>query len=214
MTYDEFGRVLSDNAPGFQPFGFAGGIYDRDTGYGVGTGLVRFGARDYDAFTGRWTAKDPIRFAGGDTNLYAYVGNDPANRRDPQGLWILQAAAIVAGAGLVAIVADVYYFPLWDSKYLKLSLGGEINGPADAYRHCLASCVATGHFGSSIASALGEANESGNSPDSQMDTHNNEIGRRCGGKIKDDTVNECRDMCLGELKSGGLKQLPIGDWGM
>jgi RHS repeat-associated protein len=28
-------------------------------------GLVRFGARDYDASTGRWTAKDPIRFDGG-----------------------------------------------------------------------------------------------------------------------------------------------------
>jgi RHS repeat-associated protein len=37
-----------------QPFGFAGGLYDADTG------LVRFGARDYDAYTGRWTAKDPI----------------------------------------------------------------------------------------------------------------------------------------------------------
>ena len=59
LDYDEFGRVLADTNPGFQPFGFAGGLYDR------GTGLVRFGARDYDAETGRWTAKDPIGFAGG-----------------------------------------------------------------------------------------------------------------------------------------------------
>ena len=35
--------------------------------------LVRFGARDYDPTIGRWTAKDPIDFAGGDTNLYGYV---------------------------------------------------------------------------------------------------------------------------------------------
>jgi RHS repeat-associated protein len=54
-----------DSNPGFQPFGFAGGLYDRDTG------LVRFGARDYDAETGRWTARDPILFAGGQGNLYA-----------------------------------------------------------------------------------------------------------------------------------------------
>jgi RHS repeat-associated protein len=67
MDYDEFGNVLQDTNPGFQPFGFAGGIYDRDTG------LVRFGARDYEPETGRWTAKDPIRFLARDTNLYGYV---------------------------------------------------------------------------------------------------------------------------------------------
>ncbi len=31
MDYDEFGTVILDTNPGFQPFGFAGGIYDRDT---------------------------------------------------------------------------------------------------------------------------------------------------------------------------------------
>ena len=80
MDYDEFGQVITDTNPGFQPFGFAGGLYDRDTK------LVRFGARDYDAETGRWTAKDPILFAGGDTNLYGYVVNDPVNFYDPSGL--------------------------------------------------------------------------------------------------------------------------------
>jgi RHS repeat-associated protein len=81
LEYDEFGRVLFDTNPGFQPFGFAGGLYDQDTG------LVRFGARDYDAATGRWTAKDPIDFEAGDTNLYGYVLNDPVNLVDPRGLY-------------------------------------------------------------------------------------------------------------------------------
>jgi len=80
MDYDEFGNVISDTAPGFQPFGFAGGVYDRDTG------LVRFGARDYDAQTGRWTTKDPIGFGGGQTNLYVYASGDPINLTDPFGL--------------------------------------------------------------------------------------------------------------------------------
>jgi RHS repeat-associated protein len=73
-----------DTDPPFQPFGFAGGLYDGDTK------LVRFGARDYDPEVGRWTAKDPIRFAGGDANFYAYCGNDPNNCRDPDGLlgWV------------------------------------------------------------------------------------------------------------------------------
>jgi RHS repeat-associated protein len=80
VDYDEWGVVLADSNPGFQPFGFAGGLYDRDTG------LVRFGARDYEPGTGRWTNKDPILFDGGDSNVYAYVANDPVNLVDPAGL--------------------------------------------------------------------------------------------------------------------------------
>ncbi|MGH8613246.1 MAG: RHS repeat-associated core domain-containing protein, partial [Gammaproteobacteria bacterium] len=72
---------ILDTKPGLQPFGFAGGLYDRDTK------LLRFGARDYDPEAGRWTAKDPIRFEGGDTNLYGYVLNDPVNFIDPKGLY-------------------------------------------------------------------------------------------------------------------------------
>jgi RHS repeat-associated protein len=79
IDYDDFGRVTNDTSPGFQNFGFAGGMYDHETG------LVRFGARDYDAEVGRWTAKDPIGFNGGDSNLYGYVLNDPINLIDPAG---------------------------------------------------------------------------------------------------------------------------------
>jgi RHS repeat-associated protein len=78
MTYDEYGNVVEDTNPGFQPFGYAGGIYDRDTG------LVRFGARDYDAVAGRWTAKDKARFRDG-VNLYHYVAGEPINRADFDG---------------------------------------------------------------------------------------------------------------------------------
>ncbi len=63
----------------FQPFGLAGGLYDPDTG------LVRFEARDYDAVTGRWTAKDPLYFRGGDSNLYAYARGNPVTVTDPTG---------------------------------------------------------------------------------------------------------------------------------
>jgi YD repeat-containing protein len=31
MDYDEFGNIITNKNLGFQPFGFAGGIYDRDT---------------------------------------------------------------------------------------------------------------------------------------------------------------------------------------
>lgn len=94
MDYDAFGQVLSDTSPGFQPFGFAGGLYDGDTK------LVRFGARDYDPATGRWTAKDPILFAGRQANLYTYVNNDPLNRVDRDGLdWSGPGGGGGAGGG-------------------------------------------------------------------------------------------------------------------
>ena len=80
MDYDAFGNVIADTNPGFQPFGFAGGLYDRDTE------LIRFGARDYDPEIGRWTTQDPVLFGGGQANLYTYVNNDPVDLRDPAGL--------------------------------------------------------------------------------------------------------------------------------
>jgi RHS repeat-associated protein len=80
IDYDEFGNVTNDTNPGFQPFGFAGGLYDQDTK------LVRFGARDYNPNIGRWTAKDPWLFNSGDTVLYGYAFTDPVNLADPSGL--------------------------------------------------------------------------------------------------------------------------------
>jgi RHS repeat-associated protein len=79
VDYDAFGKVLQDTNPGFQPFGYAGGLYDQHTG------LVRFGARDYDAETGRWTSKDPIGFGGG-VNHYLYAEASPIANYDPLGL--------------------------------------------------------------------------------------------------------------------------------
>jgi RHS repeat-associated protein len=63
LDYDEFGNNISDSNPGFQPFGFAGGLYDRETR------LVRFGVRDYDPSIARWASKDPIGFGGRDSNF-------------------------------------------------------------------------------------------------------------------------------------------------
>ncbi len=93
VDYDSFGNIISDTYSSLTvPFGFAGGLHDRDTG------LVRFGYRDYDPDTGRWTAKDPIGFAGGDTDLYGYVFNNPVNLIDPDGLFVGVASGMGAAA--------------------------------------------------------------------------------------------------------------------
>jgi RHS repeat-associated protein len=98
--------VLSETGAGFQPFGFAGGLYDATTEF------VRFGARDYDPATGRWTAKDVIGFAGRQANQYVYVNGDPVNRRDPSGLADIflgvegDLNGVVGGEGGFGIVFD------------------------------------------------------------------------------------------------------------
>ena len=94
--YDTWGKVVQSTGEGFQPFGFAGGLYD------PATKLVRFGARDYDPEVGRWLAKDPTGFAGEDTNLYAYVDSDPVNQIDPSGT--VAVPVVVAG---VAVFAEI-----------------------------------------------------------------------------------------------------------
>ena len=97
IDYDSFGNILNDTAPAFEvPFGFAGGLHDRDTG------LVRFGYRDYDPEVGRWTAKDPIGFDGGDWDLYGYTLDGPINWIDPDGLSVWD-------------IIDIYFF--FDSLY-------------------------------------------------------------------------------------------------
>ncbi|MDB4914048.1 MAG: hypothetical protein JWM95_1692, partial [Gemmatimonadetes bacterium] len=80
ISYDEYGNVVENTAPGFQPFGYAGGLLDDMTK------LTRYGARDYDARTGRFTTKDLLGFSGGETNLYAYVGDTPSTLTDPSGM--------------------------------------------------------------------------------------------------------------------------------
>ncbi|MDR0580274.1 MAG: RHS repeat-associated core domain-containing protein [Campylobacteraceae bacterium] len=86
MSYigNSFGNIINDTNPSNTqtiniPIGFAGGLYDHHTK------LTKFGYREYDSYTGRWTSKDPIDFEGGDSNLYGYVLGDPINGVDPTG---------------------------------------------------------------------------------------------------------------------------------
>ena len=88
LTYDPWGVVIENTNPGFQPFAFAGGLYDEQTG------LIRFGARDYDAHVGRWTTKDPAGILAAELNAFAYAAHDPVNSIDPSGE---QSEALAAG---------------------------------------------------------------------------------------------------------------------
>ncbi|MBN2179211.1 MAG: hypothetical protein JW743_07250 [Deltaproteobacteria bacterium] len=129
IDYDSFGNIITDSNPAFDvPFGFAGGLFDKETG------LIRFGYRDYDPEIGRWTAKDPILFAGGDTDLYGYCLNDPVNLIDSLGLkqfemriWIGGSIgyAIFGGGIYTATIRDIETgeVTLYNVKALGLGVG-------------------------------------------------------------------------------------------
>jgi RHS repeat-associated protein len=137
IEYDAYGNVIHDsNSTITIPFGFAGGLKDDDTG------LIRFGYRDYDPETGRWTARDPIGFAGGDTNLYGYVSNDPVNFVDPTGeiAWVVGA---IAGAG-----ADLAWQMIVEGKSWSCVDGGQV-----------AAAAAAGAVGGGILDKIGKLNK-------------------------------------------------------
>jgi RHS repeat-associated protein len=118
--WDEYGRPLVSQEPAGEsapmlPFGFAGGLFDHDTR------LVRFGARDYDPNTGRWTAKDPILLAGGDSNVYAYAASDAVNFRDAGGAGPWQFFdCLYSGLGPFCVQQEINNFqhgPLGDNSW-------------------------------------------------------------------------------------------------
>lgn len=100
LWYDSFGSLYNDSMPDLHiPVGFAGGLADKDTG------LVRFGYRDYDPATGRFTCPDPLGDTGGDHDLYDYCVDDPVSLVDPIGL---NPFAVYQGAMFIAQQAARY----------------------------------------------------------------------------------------------------------
>ena len=105
-SYDSFGNAATSIPTSYR---YTGREYDSDTG------LYYYRNRWYDPKIGRFISEDPIGFAGGDINLYGYVGNNPLSFIDPFGFrgcpswWdAVQGALDVAGlAPVVGLPADL-----------------------------------------------------------------------------------------------------------
>jgi RHS repeat-associated protein len=82
-TYDPFGSTTVTGAASTNSFQFTGREND-------GTGLYYYRNRYYHPGLHRFISQDPSGFRGGDPNLYAYVGNNSINLKDPLGFDALQ----------------------------------------------------------------------------------------------------------------------------
>ena len=77
IEYDVFGGIYKGNSPYGLATGYTGKPYDSVTG------LSDYGFRDYSPAYARFITEDPIRDG---ENWFAYVGNNPVNWVDPDGL--------------------------------------------------------------------------------------------------------------------------------
>jgi len=80
VQYEAFGKATIHVETITNHLRFPGQYFDQETGWHYNW------LRYYDPETARYTQTDPIGFAGGEINLYGYVGNDPINWSDVWGL--------------------------------------------------------------------------------------------------------------------------------
>ena len=135
FTYEPFGATSLSGEATANPAQFTGRESDL-------TGLYYYRARYYDPVIQRFASEDPLGFAAGDQNLYAYVFDDPTDLTDPSGEIAPWAAACLGGAAFDAGVELLL-------SGRKTTLGGLANA---AGRGC-----ASGLLGFGIGKALGYA---------------------------------------------------------
>jgi RHS repeat-associated protein len=88
----------------WQPYTWKGREY-----IGGGVNVYHNRARIYDPALGRFTTEDPMGYEAGDTNLYAFTGNNPRNWNDPSGhsYGVVAAQSAAIGAYTGGIVAGL-----------------------------------------------------------------------------------------------------------
>lgn len=122
-TYEPFGATSVGGTPSSNSYQFTGREND-------GTSLYYYRARYYSPTLQRFIAEDPLGFLGGDSDLYAYVLDNPALFVDPLGLYCLSNATINAIAGAVggAVAGGLSASEFGPGAIVAALLGGAVGG--------------------------------------------------------------------------------------
>jgi RHS repeat-associated protein len=205
VSIDPFGRSSLSSGSTQPDFGFANYFLHQRSR------LLLADYRAYDSGLGQWRGRDPL----GETvnhNLYMYVSNNPVNFVDPTGL---EPNPFAIGEGIHSTIqkgpietATAYQLAQESQEVAKKTdLPGSHNGPQDAFRHCLWSCLLTEKLGEKKARWITNNHEhTGNQTgqpvkEYEMDLMNNFQGRKAGTSA---CKKPCKDKCMDLLMSGQL----------
>jgi RHS repeat-associated protein len=203
LTYDPYGQALGgipDNADGNFDYGWLG-RQQRGLEHAGGAATVEMGARQYVPGLGRFLEVDPVE--GGCANDYVYVGGDPINELDVDGMRTRSTAESAACAMSGSLACwRVGRTEKWSVSATAAS--GERGGYRNAFRHCVLAAALTWDLGSSAAHLALKSHEFGRSAsrarDSQADDDNSAVGMKIGksetwfqreGSARKAFVNKC-----------------------
>ena len=115
QRFDAWGNKTTVTGSAVATYGYTGREPDA-------SGLTYYRARYYDPSMRRFTQRDPIGFAAGDVNFYAYMGNNPTNFTDPSG----ECPSCVGAVGSVLLGGAIRMATggnFWDWKAIGIDAG-------------------------------------------------------------------------------------------
>jgi RHS repeat-associated protein len=227
-AYDAYGSLLSHDCYSgsvSQPYQYVGqlGYYTHYTEPEFG--LLQLGVRFYDAEVGRFTQADVVRQL--DSSSYSYAACSPPAEVDPDGRRAVapsdprfpkkpcQASWLTLCRNKKCLQDSVTNtYRILRRHYPKVKRG-ELNGPQDAFRHCVWACLVRKTCG---AAAYGAVEDHENDDckgakghwdpiGSPMDLANDGEGESCAG-----AGGSCESCCADKLHKGDLYILPPRYW--